>query len=115
MENLIKKVAQNKRVRLDKTFFPKHKRVLVKRTRRVLNKPVVKKKKVVNSADKGDLLDSQSLWDSQRATCSLDSEKNVATPVNDDLLDSQCSISFLDSQGTTTVCSIVCWIAYRNS
>ena len=165
METLLKKVVQNKRVRLDNTFLPKHKRVLIKHTRRVLNKPVVNKKKVAKSADEGtnDLLDSQSsiqraFWDSQkqfstndlpdsqysqkqfstndlpdsqcsiRAIASLDSQKKISTPVDDsasqcstratccsdsekkvvtdDLLDSQCSISFLDSQGTTTVCSI---------
>ena len=139
-------MTQKKPVKLGATFLPKYKRVLVKHPQRVLNKPEKKKKKNNNPPKKNkklgkpvvhDLLDSQSsitsLWGtdtknyvasddkllvsqcSVQATCS-DSEKKVATPVYD-LKDSQCSLTFLDSQGrfpnsqTSTVCMHVCSIA----
>jgi len=129
IETLLAKVTHKKPLKLGATFLPKYKRVLVKHPKRVLNKPKKKKKKnnppkKIKKMEKPvvpDLLCSQSsitsLWGSQcsvRATCS-ESEKKVATPV-DELLDSQCSLAFLDSQGrfttsqTSTVCMHVCSI-----
>jgi len=71
VKTLLKKKEDNKKVDLDKTFFPRCKRVL-NRTNllRVLNKPVKKKKKAGSTKPMDTVLDSQvslpcSFFDSQ--------------------------------------------------
>ena len=86
VKTLLKKKKNNKKVDLEKTFFPRRKRVL-NRTHAlpVLNKPEKKKNKA-GSED---------------------------TTTVDDILNSQCSIStcFFDSQGRFPPCTV--WVALK--
>ena len=97
IETLLGKVTDKKPLKMNATFLPKYKRVLVKHPKRVLNKP--KKKKKNKNPPKNTKPVVNNLLESQSSI----------TPV-DELLDSQCSLAFMDSQGrfTTSQTSPVC-------
>ena len=92
VKTLMKRVTQNKKVKLAETFLPKRKRVLNKRAR-VLNKPA--KDEPTQRKD------------------TAPARPKLRQQTVDDILNSQCSIStcFFDSQGRFPPCTV--WVALK--